>query len=57
MQLVIPALQVVAALVLLSVWLVRFGKETPYRGGNAHSMKEEFAAYGLPACSCTSSGL
>lgn len=51
MQLVIPALQVVAALVLLSVWLVRFGRETPYRGGNAQSMKEEFAAYGLPAWS------
>lgn len=51
MQLVIPALQVVAALVLLSVWLVRFGRATPYRGGNAQSMKEEFAAYGLPAWS------
>lgn len=51
MQFVIPALQVVAALVLLSVWLVRFGEETPYRGGSAHSMKEEFSAYGLPAWS------
>jgi len=51
MQLVIPALQILAALVLLSVWLVRFGSATPYRGGSAHSMKEEFAAYGLPAWS------
>lgn len=41
-------LQVVMALGLLNVWLVRAGSATPYRGGNARSLKEEFAAYGLP---------
>ena len=30
-----------------NVWLFRFNKETPYRGGNATNMVEEFAAYGL----------
>tara|TARA_B100001250_G_scaffold408253_1_gene430335 strand:+ start:1032 stop:1364 length:333 start_codon:yes stop_codon:yes gene_type:complete len=29
------------------VWIFRFNKETPYRGGSAKNMIEEFAAYGL----------
>ncbi|MCY7378614.1 MAG: DoxX family protein [Gemmatimonadaceae bacterium] len=41
--------QIVAALGLLNVWLLRFSQGTPYRGGEAHSMREEFQAYGLPA--------
>jgi hypothetical protein len=41
-------LQVVVALGLLNVWLVRPRSATSYRGGNAQSLKEEFAAYGLP---------
>ncbi len=32
---------------VMNVWLFRFNKETPYRGGNAKNMIEEFAAYGL----------
>jgi uncharacterized membrane protein YphA (DoxX/SURF4 family) len=40
--------QVVAALGLLNVWLVRRNQATSFRGGNAHSMRDEFAAYGLP---------
>ena len=28
-------------------WVCRINKETPYRGGNATNMVEEFAAYGL----------
>ncbi|MEO5894756.1 MAG: DoxX family protein, partial [Vicinamibacterales bacterium] len=36
------------ALGLLNVWLLRFEQSTAYRGGNARSMREEFAAYGLP---------
>lgn len=40
--------RVVIALGLLNVWLVRFNKPTPYRGGAALSMREEFAVYGLP---------
>ena len=41
-------LQVVVALGLLNVWLVRAGSATSYRGGDARSLKAEFAAYGLP---------
>ncbi len=49
MQIVSSILQVIVALVLLDVWLLRFKRSTPYRGGDARTMKEEFAAYGLPA--------
>lgn len=41
-------LQVVLALGLLNVWLIRSGSATAYRGGDAKSLKEEFEAYGLP---------
>ena len=41
-------LQIIVALGLLNVWLVRFNRTTAYRGGEARSMPEEFAAYGLP---------
>lgn len=44
-------LQLVIALGLLNVWLIRFNRSTAYRGGSAHSMREEFAAYGLPSWS------
>ena len=42
------ALQVIVALGLLNVWLVRAKASTAYRGGSAQSLKEEFATYGLP---------
>jgi hypothetical protein len=45
-------LQVIIALGLLNVWILRFNKETPYRGGVAKTLKEEFAEYDLPAWSC-----
>jgi hypothetical protein len=48
MQTFLYILQVIVALGLLNVWLLRFGRGTPYRGGNAQSMREEFAVYGLP---------
>ncbi len=48
MNMIISILQIVAALGLLNVWLLRFQRSTAYRGGNAHSMREEFAVYGLP---------
>lgn len=41
-------LQVVVAAGLLDVWLVRARKSTPYRGGKAKNIVEEFAVYGLP---------
>ena len=41
-------LQVVVSLGLLNVWLVRARTPTAFRGNSAQSLKEEFAAYGLP---------
>jgi hypothetical protein len=41
-------LQVVVALGLLNVWLVRARSSTAFRGGSSQSLREEFAAYGLP---------
>ena len=40
--------QLIIALGILNVWLLRFDKATIYRGGGAKNMKEEFATYGLP---------
>jgi len=42
------ALQIIVALGLLNVWLIRARKETAYRGGDAKSIREEFEVYGLP---------
>lgn len=42
-------LQVIIGVGLLNVWLVRREKRTAYRGGTAQSLRQEFAAYGLPA--------
>lgn len=49
MRTVMVILQIAAAIGLLNVWLLRAGRPTGYRGGDAGSMVEEFAAYGLPA--------
>ena len=42
-------LQVIMAGGLINVWLLRFNKHTPFRGGSSKSIIEEFASYGLPA--------
>jgi len=44
----ITACQLIIALGIYNVWLVRANRATPYRGGAAKSMAEEFAVYGLP---------
>ena len=49
MRTIVIICQVVAALGLLNVWLIRSSQATPYRGGEARTMREEFQAYGLPA--------
>ncbi len=41
-------LQLVVGLGLLNVWLVRGRTATSYRGGAARTLRDEFAAYGLP---------
>lgn len=43
-----PAIQIIIAIGLLNVWLLRSEKVTQYRGGSARSLKDEFKAYGLP---------
>ena len=48
MEFLLGTLQVVVALGLLNVWLLRRGQSTPYRGGGADSMEEEFKEYRLP---------
>ena len=41
-------LQIIVALGLLNVWLLRANKQTNYRGAKAVNIKEEFQVYGLP---------
>lgn len=41
--------QIIVGLGILNVWVIRFNNSTGYRGGDAQNMREEFAAYGLPA--------
>jgi uncharacterized membrane protein YphA (DoxX/SURF4 family) len=48
METVLLVIQIVIALAILNVWILRFGKQTEWRGGDAKNMKEEFQVYGLP---------
>jgi len=48
MQILPLILQVIIALGLFNVWLLRCTRPTPFRGGAATTMMDEFAAYGLP---------
>ena len=48
MNTIILVAQVVVALGILNVWLLRAQKATAWRGGDAMNMREEFAVYGLP---------
>ncbi len=43
------AIKLVIGLSILNVWLLRSGRTTPYRGGSAANIKEEFEIYGLPS--------
>jgi uncharacterized membrane protein YphA (DoxX/SURF4 family) len=51
MGLEIKVLQVVVALGIFNVWILRRGKATGWRGGAAKNMEEEFEVYGLPTWS------
>ena len=44
----IMILQLIISIGLINVWLLRFNKDTEYRGSNAKNMNEEFMVYGLP---------
>ncbi len=48
MEYVVIILKLVVGLGILNVWLLRANRATAYRGGNAKTMREEFATYGLP---------
>jgi hypothetical protein len=53
----IIALKLIVSLSILNVWLVRAGKATQWRGGEAKTLKEEFSAYGLPGWFMTLVGI
>lgn len=40
--------QILVALGIFNVWLLRFSKSTNWRGGDAQNMRAEFEVYGLP---------
>ena len=48
MTVVGTVLQVVIALGIFNVWVLRFATSTEWRGGDATTMQQEFAVYGLP---------
>jgi uncharacterized membrane protein YphA (DoxX/SURF4 family) len=48
METIVLICRIIIALGILNVWLLRYGKATSWRGGDARNMKEEFAVYGLP---------
>lgn len=48
MEKLLPILQLIVAVGILNVWILRFNKASGYRGQSAKSLPEEFAAYGLP---------
>ncbi len=48
MEIIRLILQVAVALGILNVWLLRYAKATPYRGGAAKNLRQEFATYSLP---------
>ncbi len=48
MSLVAAASQIIIALGIFNVWLIRRGRSTPYRPDGAANLAEEFRRYGLP---------
>ena len=48
MTIVVMIIQIVIALGIFNVWLLRYGKPSIWRGGDAQNMTEEFQVYGLP---------
>ncbi len=57
MNSLIVILQIAIAMTILNVWLFRFNRPTPWRGGNATDMKQEFGVYGLPGWCVTVIGI
>ncbi len=47
MDYILIVAKVIIFISIINVWFFRFNKKTLFRGGDASSMKAEFAAYGL----------
>ena len=47
MDYIIILLKCIISFSILNVWLLRFNKATPWRGGNSNTLLEEFHSYGL----------
>ncbi len=47
MDYILIGAKVIIFISIINVWFFRFNKQTLFRGGDASSMKAEFAAYGL----------
>lgn len=47
MEYLVPAAKLVLFLTIANVWFLRSSRPTPYRGGQAGNLQEEFEAYGL----------
>lgn len=57
MEYLIIALQLVVSLGILNVWLLRREQPSIYRGSDARSLRQEFAAYGLPVAAYYAVGI
>ena len=51
MKILLNTVQIIVALGLVNVWILRVGRKTADRGGAGESLPGEFAAYGLPSWS------
>jgi len=51
METAVIIIQIIIALGIFNVWILRFGKSTDWRGGTAANMTDEFQVYGLPGWS------
>ncbi|PQB06094.1 DoxX family protein [Aureitalea marina] len=47
MDVLLIVLKFIVSISILNVWLFRFKKPTPWRGGDAKNLLDEFDAYGL----------
>ena len=45
---ILNLINLVIAMGIINVWIIRFDIQTNWRGGGAKSLKEEFLTYGLP---------
>tara|TARA_B100001989_G_C24508697_1_gene449149 strand:+ start:71 stop:448 length:378 start_codon:yes stop_codon:yes gene_type:complete len=49
MSLIIVCFKLAICFGIINVWLIRFNKQTSYRGSSAKNLKDEFTAYGYPS--------